>query len=290
MKTSIASDRLSLKSKFLLISSLFLLQTVAALAKKPPILLNTKTDDEIAEEGPLTALFSPEKSPGSGSLTLTLGDKIDTFELGAKSGLFANGLVLHSSALPTGMKEEFSNSHFIQIAMGTLGSHVQHQLPQFGAITLISKKIPSHVRVFEISRFEKKSKSNDGRAMLMFSPPTTSADQDDEQRLKSTFFAQSGKIIVTPLGSPQVVSIQGESETFSFKTQKMRFEFRCDMANPFNPTKSSLAGSTEISIYWPNGPKAAAFVARISSKTIGSMLQNPRDVTTDPKTKTKNPE
>jgi hypothetical protein len=275
------------KFKFRFLLSLFgLFFSFGAFAQKA-VLLNTKTagNENDEADAPIMNLFSPEKRPGSGSITLTLDGKVETYELGSKSGLFANALVIHSSALPDGMKQEFAKSHLIQIAMGTLNSHLQHQLPQFGAATLVTKKIPSNSKVFDISKFDNDPKKNDGRAMLMFSPPGNAADQNDEERLKSTFFAKSGNIIMTPLGSLQEVSIQGDSDTYPFKTQKMRLEIRCEMMNPFNPAKSSLAGAVEIFVFWPDGPKAIAFIERVSSKTVGPMLQSPRNVTTAPKSK-----
>ena len=99
--------------------------------------------------------------------------------------------------------------------------------------------------------------------------PSTKGDQTDEEKLKGTYFAKSGTITVTPIKSPQSISIKSQGKRIAFKKQTMKLEFDAKLGTPFNTAESSLAGSVEFSVYWPNGKEAKELARRISTESMG---------------------
>jgi hypothetical protein len=245
--------------------------------KAPPPLLDVaqKAEDPAPEKTdkpvPVVSLFSPEQRPGSGNLTLTIGDKIEKIELGTKPGLYGSGLILHSSGLPAAYRSEFPGMHLIQLALGTLTSHLQKQVPQFSTLTLVTKRIPSKPKTFQIASPQKRPKETEGLALMLLTSPGALKDRTDEEKLSATFIGQTGTIKLVPQGTPEEVQIPGETEKFTFRSQEMQFDLDCELATPFSPQKASLKGTINVAVLWPFGKRAELFAARISSRAVASM-------------------
>lgn len=224
---------------------------------------------------PVVNIFSPEQRPGSGTLTLTSGTIVEKIELGSKTGLYGTGLIMHSSDLPAAFREEFPSTHLIQLAFGRLSSQLGKQVPQFGTLTLVTKKIPTTTKVFQVANPKNRPKSPEGMALVLMGSPAALRDRLDVEKLGTTFIGQSGTIRLIPQGKPEEVLVQGEKESYSFRSQGMKLELDCTLGTPFNPQKTLLKGKVDIAIFWPFGKRAEQFVARISSNAVSSMSSAP---------------
>jgi len=220
-------------------------------------------------------LFAGEVHPGTGTLVYRQGAKVELIELGAQSGHYGLGIVFHSSALPEAFQKEFQNTHIIQIVLGTMTSKLQEQVPEFGGISLITKKIPSHPQIFNTKLRTAASSDILNLGLMLVTSPSTPREQVDEQKLKSTYFAQSGTIILTPLETFRPIQTDNAGTIIKFRTQTVRLEFNNELATPFSGEKAELQGKLEIPLYWPDGKPAELFAKKIANRSLAGMSAPP---------------
>ncbi len=240
----------------------------------PPLLGATKPGEVPAE---LLDIFATDAHPGTGTVVFHQGEKVELVELGPQSGHYGLGIVFHSSALPEAFQEEFHDTHIIQIVLGTMASKLQSQVAQFGGISLITRKIPSQSQTFHTKPLTAQSHDILNLGLLMISSPSMLREQADEQKLKGTFFGESGTVILTPLAKFRSIQTETSGNPLHFKTQTMRLEFNSQLGTPFSNEKAELQGKLEIPIYWPEGKPAELFAKKIATRSLAGMSAPPSE-------------
>lgn len=230
----------------------------------------------------LGQLFSVETRPGRGTLIYRQGAKSEKVELGAAAGHYGMGVVFRGSLLPTPYSQDYGNARILQIALGTLKANLQAQVPQFGSLTLIMKEIPKQRTVLKLLIPSGKDASLKELGLLLFTSPSTPSEQGDEDKLKGTYFAQSGTIALTPLGSAEKLEVRSQGRIVGFKSQTVRLEIDALLATPFTTQETTLKGSIELPLYWPVGKEAKAMTRRIAADSLGTApaLPGPEGLTT----------
>jgi len=217
----------------------------------------------------LVEIFSQEQPSGHGTLTYKIGTDTQTITFGT-TPQYARGIVFHSSALPTAFREEIKGLHILQFTLGTLRPKAADKIPQFGHISLITRKIPGQQTVFKATTPQGKRTVPEGLAVLLFTPPTASINRSDEDKLRDSYFAQSGVITVTPVGSPELVDTDADKGRLTFKAQTFRLDFNVMMATPFNTQLLDLRGQVDAPLYWPAGKTSEQFIANVAKDSLKS--------------------
>ena len=204
-------------------------------------------------DGTLGDFFTPDREPGDGRLAYKEGSKTEGIEFGAQGGHYGMGVIFRGSELPAPYSKDFQNSSIIQIAFGTLKTKLLSQVPQFGSATLIVNEIPKTRTKYRLVVPTNKDASLKEMALLLFTSPSAPADQSDEEKLKGTFFAQSGTITASTVGISTKVVIRSQGKSLSFRKQSLRLIVEAKLATPFNTQETDLrAPSSSPSI----GPSA----------------------------------
>ena len=231
----------------------------------PPLL---DADQVAASAPPIMEILKADPKSVSGTLNYKQGINLETLVFGETTGLYGTGLVLHSSALPGEMGQLFKGKHALQIALGNSPSATD-KIPQFGSVTLIFNKIPTKPQTFK-TVFPKPPFPGDNVALILFSSPQSPRARNDEDRLKGSFFAQNGTIILTPVGKPQTVMAPHRGEQMAFKTQVFRLEFNSLLVTPFTNEGADLKGKLELPVFWPDGKESESLIKHLSFETLGA--------------------
>lgn len=217
----------------------------------------------------LIEVFNVEQLPGTGTLTYKSGDKVEEIKLGADMGLYALGMIFEGSNFPEQYAKDFRNTQVIQIAMGTMRSRLQGQVPQFGVVSLITKKIPASKAKFPFfAPTGNNGPSPEEMAFLLFTSPTTPNERTDEEKLKGTYFSQSGTLTVTPKGPSRLLEVKSQGKRMTFKLRMMKMDFDASMVTPFNAQPSTIKGSIEFPVYAAKGKEAELVVQRMASDSL----------------------
>lgn len=219
----------------------------------------------------LNEIFSVEGSPGNGKLVYTQGEKVETIALGEETGHYALGIIFKGTSLPEPYSKDFKDDSILQIALGTMRSKVQFQVPQFGAVTLVSRGPLTTRTVFKLTVPTGSPSIPKSLALLLFTSPFTPNEQNDEEKLKGTYFAQSGTLTVTPKGKPKLIGVRSQGKNVNFKKQTMTVDFKAGLATPFNAQENNLKGTIEFPVYWPSGKQAEKLTQKIATDSLGGM-------------------
>lgn len=236
---------------------------------------------------PLTEVFSLEENPGAGSLTYTSNNQPEKVEFGKTTGNYGLGMVFSGKALPEPYRKDFVGKQIIQIAYGTVKSKSDGKIPQFGAATLITNKIPTTRTIFRLAVPNSKELKSQNIALLLFTSPSNKSDQSDEEKLKRTLFANSGTLFLSPVNQPSIVTLKNQGAKYTFKRQTMRLEHTADLSTPFSTQKDTLTGIVELQVYSPHGKDAETLAARIATDSLlqGGAGSSPRDTASTPNKK-----
>jgi len=234
------------------------------------ILLFSLSASVFANEGKqLVEMFSVATEPGEG--VLEFGSKpedTEKIQFGIVSGHYGLGMVFPGKILPPPYNKDFKGLQVIQLALGTLKGKLEGKVPQFGAITLIGKRVPMGITTFNFIVPSEKKKHGTNTALLLFTSPNTSADQRDEEKLQKTFFGREGSIRLTPVGPTAIVSIKGDTGKANFKKQTMKAEFQGKLKTPFTDSERTLKGTIQFPIYWPHGKDAEEMARKMSAQSL----------------------
>lgn len=217
----------------------------------------------------LVEMFSVETEPGEG--TLTFGSKpedTEKIQFGMISGHYGLGMVFPGKTLPPPYNKDFKGLQVIQMALGTLKGKLEGKVPQFGALTLIAKTVPTGITTFNFIVPTEKKKHGTNTALLLFTSPNSPADQRDEEKLQKTFFGREGSVRLTPMGTPVVVIIKGDSGKANFKKQLMKVEFQGKLRTPFTDSDRALNGTLQLPVYWPSGKDAEDLARKMSAQSL----------------------
>jgi hypothetical protein len=214
--------------------------------------------------------FSPEQNPGKGTLSYKTGDKVRSIQLGGQSGFYGVGMIFHGTQLPDNFKQELKDRYIVQVALGNLTAKDKNLIPEFAAVTLILKKLPTEKKTVKTVMPTGKETKIDEGALILFSNPETPTDRADEEKLRGTYFANSGVLTLTPVGKPEVVDIRADNGHYKFKTQAMRMEFNSLLVTPFNVQPADMRGTLEIPIFWPHDKRSELFAKHIAEESLGT--------------------
>lgn len=207
-----------------------------------------------------------------GSFQLKIGEKRETVDIGGKSGHYAVGMVIHSSALPPEMAAEFQGYNIIQIFLGTLSGVSGENVPQFGSIGVITKRIPAKDgKNFKTVLGPTSPKTGD-YAQVSFKSPATPLQQTDEEKLKAVAFASSGTLKYNPRGLPQDVKVRSRTGYLAFKRQKVALDVNSILTSPFNPVDGDVKGQLEVFVYWPSRPESQELTRSLASSTLEDLF------------------
>jgi hypothetical protein len=221
-------------------------------------------------------VFSPNQNPGKGTLSYKTSEKVQSVQLGGQSGYYGVGMIFHGSQLPDNFRQELKDRFIVQIALGNLGAKEKKVVSEFSALTLLLKKLPTEKKKLKTVLPTGKDAKIDEGALILFSNPDSPVDQADEEKLRGTFFANSGVLTVTPLGKPEVVDIQADNGHYKFKTQTMRIELNSLLVTPFNIQPADLRGNLEIPIFWPHDKRSESFAKHIAEESLGTPTPGPK--------------
>ncbi|MEZ4751220.1 MAG: hypothetical protein R3B54_11550 [Bdellovibrionota bacterium] len=227
----------------------------------------------------ITSLFSPEENPGSGTLIFTQGERGEEIKLGLESGHYAYGLVFRSDLLPQPHRHNFGNKLIIQVSFGTIRSKLVGRIPQFGVLSLFAQGIPEVPRTFVLRTQPKARSTVKTGAVMLLSSPSSMQEQSDEDKLRGSYFAKSGKLIVTPMGALKVLSTGSGKDKLKFNAQPFEFQFEASMMTPFNnQVKGGLDGKINIPLYWPANRAARALLTDLAAQSLddtGALPERP---------------
>jgi hypothetical protein len=237
--------------------------------------LPCRAEENKAAGGPgsvFEQFLSNEPRPGKGSLDFKKGKQTERIELTSETGRYAVGIAFQPTVLPEHLRREFKDHDIIQIALGTLPSKLAGHIPVFGTFTVMTPGLPRKKLHFSLSMFNAPRSTNavgiTGRAFLLFSSPFTKLEQPDEEKLKGTYFAKSGTLSLTPVGSSQKLELKHQGKTYHFSSQSVLAELEAAMATPFNAEETSLRGQVALPLYWPADSSAKELTKRLASESL----------------------
>jgi hypothetical protein len=230
----------------------------------------------------LVEIFSVEQNPGQGLLNYVRGTALEKIDFGAAPGRFGVGMIFRGEYLPDQLGPEFKRKNVIQIALGTLRSRLQGQTPQFGAITVISDTMPDARTRYVLRLPSGQTTRPETGALMLFTSPSSPVEQSDEEKLKSTYFAQAGTLVLAPEGKPKFIDVHAQGKRLTFRMQLVSMEIDTKLVTPFNAQEASLNGTVEFPIYWSEDRSGDLLAKQIASESFGiagsiSVLDEPAD-------------
>lgn len=259
------------KISSLLFTSLNIALLFCQIGLAAPQLLGGAKEPESRE---LVDIFSTD-NPGSGTLVYKQGAKTELVQLGNTTGTYALGIIFKSTDLPEGFQTEFKNTHIIQLVFGTFSSKLQTQVPQFGAISLVSRDIPTETQTFKTVIRGKDSNAVENLGFILFSSPNTPLELSEEDRLKSNFFSRQGYITLLPLLHLRDIAVPGGTSTLNFKSRSVQLEINSQLSSPFSQDAADLQGKIEVPLYWADGKESESFVKKIASHMLSGIAAPP---------------
>ncbi len=216
----------------------------------------------------LTELFGTEETPGSGSIGYSVGPQLQKIALGKESGVYALGLVFENIDLPAQLKKNKLKQAVIQLAIGVNRSKLAGQVPQFAAMTILSNDTPQLRKVYPLVVPNPGDKNRKEMAFLLFTPPTTPAERTDEDKLKTTFFANGGKIALTPYGGTQSLDAKRNGDRLKFNVRFYEAEIDGDLVTPFHTEPGKIQAKFKFPLYWPANEAARRLVQRMAQDSL----------------------
>lgn len=237
------------------------------------------------DEFSLVEVFSVEKNPGVGQLKFSSGKQAQTYQLGSQTGLYAMGMVFKGNDLPASFQKQLAGKSIIQVALGTGRSKLKGQLPQFGALTLIGNGLSSDKTEYPIFNPKMSQRRPVNYSFLLFTPPSTPNSRTDEDKLRTTFLAETGRLVVNEKGGEKIVDVNFDGAQLKFQMHLAVMSLSAELGSPFNPAKSTFTGDIQFPIYSPHNGAAQAFIRRVAAESLQSTmgLVPARQVTSKPK-------
>ncbi len=216
----------------------------------------------------LTELFGTEENPGSGVIGYTLGQSSQQVKLGKETGIYGMGLVFDGIDLPQRLKKGIEKQVVIQLALGVNRSKLAGQIPQFGAMTILSLETPVGKKTYPFVVPNPRDKNRKEMAFMLFSPPNTPSERTDEEKLKSTYFANEGLISLEPKGGIQVLEVKRNGERLKFSVRFMEAEVDGGLSTPFSAEPGRLRGKFKFPLYWPSNLPARKLVQKMARDSL----------------------
>jgi hypothetical protein len=240
---------------------------------------------------PLAELFSAEKNPGRGTLEYARGATTDKIVFGAETGHYLMGMVFAHDTLPRSIQAEFKNNEVIQLAFGTLAQSAGARVGQFGSATVLVSRQVATTRTIPLRIPTPADPLLPESAFMLFASPDMGAQLSDEEKLKGTFFAKGGNLILTAANAPKTIPVAVDGRKIPFKIQAMRMNVQAVLTTPFNSEEQSVKGQVEFPLYWPEGAAGkrvaremaeASFNAKTALEVPEEFSASRRGVTAEP--------
>ena len=217
----------------------------------------------------LTELFGTEETPGTGTIGYSVGQQLQQIALGKESGVYALGLVFEGLELPAAMRKSKIKPTIIQMAIGFNRGKIGSQVPQFAAMTILGTEKPIKLKkTYPLVVPNPTDRGRNEMAFLLFTPPTTPAERTDEDKLKSTFFANKGMISLTPQGEEQTIEAKRNGERLKFAERFMEAEIDGTLATPFHTEPGKIQAKFKFPLYWPSNDAAKKLVRRMAQDSL----------------------
>lgn len=214
-------------------------------------------------------LFSIEQISGEGKVDFKLNDQTEVIEFGKDKSHYGLGLVFTQKNLPDTYKKSIGNFQVIQIALGNRGTASSELMPQFGALTLKVSKIPTLRSIkIKIQDTQKADKQKEESGFVVFNSSQMKFSNDEQEKLKNTFFSDSGEITLSPIGNMERVLVKSEGKSLSFRRQMMSLGIQAQVSSPFNTVKGKLSGTVQFPIYWAIEKESEKLVSELAQKSL----------------------
>jgi hypothetical protein len=230
---------------------------------------------------PLVDLFSAEKNPGRGTLEYVRGSETDKIVFGADTGHYVMGMVFSHDTLPPAIQNEFKNNEVIQLIFGTIAHTAGSRVSQFGSATLMVTRQVAVTRTIPLRIPTPADPLLAESAFMLFTSPQMGAQLSDEEKLKGSFFAKDGNLILTAASTPKAIPVTVDGRKVPFKLQAMRMNVQAILTTPFNSEEHLLKGQVEFPLYWPDGAAGRRVAREMAEASFGgkSSIEVPDEFT-----------
>lgn len=224
---------------------------------------------EVPLPGQSGNFFSIEDLDNSGQLEFKMGDKVETLEFGKGKAHYGMGLVFSRKNLPRSFVKTIGKNEILQIAFGNRNTASPDLITQFGSLSLKLEELPSQAMLkLSFQDTSKADKDQGPSAFLILNSPQMTFSQEDQEKLKTTVFSESGEISLTPKDAIEKISISNAGKRLSFRRRSISLDIDAKVGTPFSGSKGSLKGTLQIPVFWPHGTEADAFVAELAETSL----------------------
>ncbi len=218
----------------------------------------------------LADVFSTEKNPGKGALDFSkTGSEPLKITFGAETGHYLVGVVFPKEILPEAIRQDFRRNDVIQLAMGTVSRTLGTRVPQFGAASLMvlgGGKQQQRVVPLRIPGPSEMPLPETG--YFLFASPEMQNQVTDEEKLKNTFFAKAGSMILSASSPPQSLQVTADGRKLPFKMQAMRLELQASLATPFSNEENRISGRVEFPLYWADSAQGRLLLKKLAETSF----------------------
>jgi hypothetical protein len=219
--------------------------------------------------GQASGFISIETLENSGQLEFKVGEKTELFEFGKGKPHYAMGLVFSRKNLPSSFANSIGKNQIIQIALGNRNATAPDLITQFGSLTLKIEDFPGTDALKVTFQDTSKAEKDQGQsAFLILNSSQMTFSQEDQEKLKSTYFSESGEIVVTPSNAVEKISLPNGTKKLSFKRKNFSLTLDAKLGTPFSGGKGSVKGTFQIPVFWPHGTEADAFVSELAESSL----------------------
>ncbi|MFM8268815.1 MAG: hypothetical protein ACKN9V_01390 [Pseudomonadota bacterium] len=224
---------------------------------------------EVPLPGQSNGFISVDELENSGQLEFKLGEKTEKFEFGKGKPHYAMGLLFSRKNLPDSFVKTIGTNQILQIAFGNRIDSAPDLITQFGSLTLKIEELPSSTPVkVPFQDMTKADKDLGQSAFLIMNSSQMRFSLDDQEKLKTTLFSESGELGLTTIEKAQKISLPNTGKRLSFKRSTVAITVDATIGTPFSGTKGSLKGIIQIPVFWPQGTEANAFVADLAETSL----------------------
>lgn len=224
---------------------------------------------EMAIPGLNQNFFSLDELPSDGKIEIKMGDKTESLDLGKNQSQYAMGLFFSRKHLPEKFFKSLGDRQALQIAFGNRGSSSGELMSQFGSLHIKLSRFPTatptRIKMHDTLQY-KKEKSDS--AFLIVNSSQSRFTAEEQEKLKTTFFSESGDITLTTSDAPQSVWVKHDGQRLAFKRQLLQVTLVATLGTPFNNEKGQVTGTFKSPVYWPASAEASAWMKKLTQTQL----------------------
>ena len=227
------------------------------------------SSSEMAIPGLNQNFFSLDELPSDGKIEIKVGDKTESLELGKNKSQYAMGLFFSKKHLPEKFFKSLGDRQALQIAFGNRGSSSGEFMSQFGSLHIKLNRFPTATpsRIKMHDTLQHKREKSDS-AFLIFNSSQSRFTAEEQEKLKTTFFSESGDITLNTSEAPQSVWVKHDGQRLAFKRQLLQVTLVATLGTPFNHEKGQVTGTFKTPVYWPASPEASAWMNKLTQSQL----------------------